>query len=97
MDEREGKIIFINSHDYVAAGGGNVVGCLAFIHPDKGNDTALMTESMRLQHTLEMAYATNKKVRVSFLPKKVSAVETSGSSKAGFDGPFTLKAIWTLE
>jgi len=93
MDERAGQIVFINSHDYVS-GGQDVVGCLAFIRADDGKETALYTKSLRLQQTLEMAYASKRKVRLSFWPEKADAAENQLKSgalfskvKAGFDGP----------
>ena len=103
--ERTGLINFINSHDYVSdVTGEEFIGCLAFIRAADGRETALYTKSLRLQHTLEMAYAGKRKVSVSFWEKKLESVQRNmkdaslaGKADGGFDGPFTLKALWTME
>jgi hypothetical protein len=106
MGESIGQIVFINSHDYVSdVTGQEVVGCLAFMKTEDGKDVALNTKSLRLQHTLEMAYATKRKITVDYFETEVPFTEqqrlittATGTEPAGrFEGPFNLKAMWTLE
>jgi hypothetical protein len=106
MGESTGKIIFINSHDYVSdVTGTQVVGCIASLATDDGAEVALYTQSLRLQHTLEMAYATKNKVTVDCSENQAQPPERRGLVSTGtsavpvrsFDGPFRLNAIWTLE
>jgi hypothetical protein len=106
MGESTGQIVFINSHDYVSdLTGEEVVGCLALMKTEDGKDAALYTKSLRLQHTLEMAYATNRRVTVDYfeteapLSEQQRLINTAKDTEPaeGFEGPFTLKAMWTLE
>ena len=106
MGESTGQIVSINSHDYVSdVTGTPVIGCMAVLRSDKGSDVVLYTGSLRLQHTLEMAYATKGKVTVDYFETETSPSEQRGlvSASAGrepapdFLGPFNLKAMWTLE
>ena len=104
MSEKSGKIVFINSHDYTSdITGEKWVGCLASLSPDDGTEILLYTESLRLQHTLEMAYATGRKVTVSYwdhIPKSIGEREPVAQAtvtRKGSDGMFVVKAIWTLE
>jgi hypothetical protein len=66
----------------------------------------LVTRSLRLQHTLEMLYATRHRVTADY--EQVPAVFNSEQQRliaksrnvevdVGFEGPFILKAIWTLD
>lgn len=103
MAEKTGKIVFINSHEYVSdVTGEKWVGCLAAIRHD-GGETTLYTESVRLQHTLEMAYATARKVTVSYWdkpPKPLSKSEPIAQALAGRKSAgemYIVKAIWTME
>jgi hypothetical protein len=104
MSEKSGKIIFINSHDYTSdITGEKWIGCLASLSPDNGAEILLYTESLRLQQTLEMAYATGRKVMVNYwdhTPKSIGEREpvaqaTINRKESG--GMFVVKAIWTLE
>jgi hypothetical protein len=106
MGESTGQIVFINSHDYVSdVTGQEVVGCLAFMKTEDGKDVALYTKSLRLQHTLEMAYATKRKVTVDCFEteapltdrQRLVTTATGAEPARSFEGPFTLKAIWTRE
>jgi hypothetical protein len=98
--ERTGVVVFINSHDYVSdASGATWVGCLAALKHEAGT-TALYTTSLRLQHTLEMAYATKAKVTVSWQgpwPLVGRAPKELRPAKTADDGPFLVAAIWTRE
>src|SRR5688572_10157443 len=103
MSEKSGKIVFINSHDYLSdITGENWVGCLASLHLGDGKEISLYTESFRLQQTLEMAYATGRTVAVSYwdqAPKSVGEREPvahATTTRQASDGPFVVKAIWTL-
>ena len=58
MGETTGRIVFVNSHDYVSVLGTPAVGCMVVLRGDGDSDVVLNTGSLRLQHTLEMAYAT---------------------------------------
>jgi hypothetical protein len=106
MSESTGRITFINSHDYVSdVTGTEVVGCLASLTPEDGKAVDVYTQSLRLQHTLEMAYVTQRKVTVDYAEKQVVLAEqrrpTTGSTPDEqtdhFEGPFRLQALWTLE
>jgi len=106
MSESTGQIVFINSHDYVSdVTGQEIVGCLAFMKTEDDKDVALYTKSLRLQHTLEMAYATKRKVTVDYFETMTPIVErqrlittaTGADPARTFEGPFTLKAMWTRE
>ena len=104
MSEKSGKILFINSHDYTSdITGEKWVGCLASLTLDDGGEILLYTESMRLQQTLEMAYATGRRMAVSYwdeTPKSIGErepVAQAAITRKGSDGMFILKAIWTLE
>jgi hypothetical protein len=104
MSEKTGKIVFINSHDYVSDITGETwVGCLASLRLGDDTEVFLYTESLRLHQTLEMAYATGRTVTVSYwdqTPKNVGdrepVTQTMATRKAS-GGPFTVKAIWTFE
>jgi hypothetical protein len=104
MNESTGLIVFINSHDYISdVTGEAVVGCLAIMKTDDGKEVALVTKSERLQHTLEMAYATKRKFTVDYfttaakspMDQRLAATAKAAASK--FHGPFILKAMWTRE
>jgi hypothetical protein len=104
MSENSGKIVFINTHDYVSdITGEHYVGCLASLHLGDGKEISLHTESLRLQQTLEMAYATGRTVTVNYwdrAPKSIGErepVAQATSTRKASDGLFVVKAIWTLE
>jgi hypothetical protein len=106
MGERTGRITFINSHDYVSdVDGTQVTGCMASLTTDDGTDVILYTQSLRLHHTLEMAYAAKCEMTVDYFDKETSPTEQrplalqarDGESPRSFSGPFRLKAMWTLE
>jgi hypothetical protein len=104
MPEQTGRIVFINSHDYTSdATGEQWVGCLTSLRLEDGNEILLYAKSMRLQQTVEMAYATGRKVTVSYWdthPNSLNEQEpitqaiADRKASAGF---FIIKAIWTLE
>jgi hypothetical protein len=51
-----------------------------------------------LQHTLEMAFAAKARVTVDYFDADASPAERRGREpSSGFQGPFNLKAMWTLE
>jgi hypothetical protein len=88
MGEATGRIVFINSHDYVSD----------LLTSDDGSNG-----SLRLQQTLEIADASKARVAVDYfeveasLPEQqrlVSAV-TDRELSSGFLGPFNLKVMWT--
>ena len=104
MSEKSGKIVFINSHDYTSdITGEKWVGCLASLALEDGAEILLCTESLRLQQTLEMAYATGRKVTVSYwdhTPKSIGEREPitqATITRKGSGGMSIVKAIWTLE
>ena len=105
MGESSGVIVFINSHDYVSqASGMEVVGCMASLMPEEGKEVVVYTQSLRLQHTLEMAYATKHKVLLDYSETVEPAEQRGPVTKAtaaepvgGLEGPFKLQAMWTLE
>jgi hypothetical protein len=106
MGESTGQIVFVNSHDYVSdILGTPFIGCMANLRGDDGPDVVLYTTSLRLHHTLEMAYATKSRVTVDYFDGEVSLDEQRGLDRTAarrepssdFLGPFTLKALWTLE
>jgi len=106
MGESTGRITFINSHDYVSdVTGTAAVGCLASLTCDDGNVVDLYTQSARLQHTLEMAYSTQRRVTVDFADGQVTPNEqrkpatssTSNGPSRRLEGPYRLEALWTLE
>ena len=104
MGEKSGRIVFINSHDYRSdATGEEWVGCLAALCPDEGQEIFLYTKSSRLHQTLEMAYASGRKVTVSFwdqTPKTLGGLDPVAralASRKALSGMFIVKAIWTLE
>jgi hypothetical protein len=106
MFESTGQIVHINSHDYVSdVTGTAAVGCMATMKTEDGADVVVYTQSLRLQHTLEMAYATRRKVTVDYFESETSLNEeqrrittaTGAEPADGFEGPFKLKAMWTRE
>jgi hypothetical protein len=107
VGESVGQIVFINSHDYVSdVKGTDVVGCLASLATQDGAEVALYTRSLRLQNTLEMAYATKSKVAVDYFDVESESVHSQqsligtadrGAMERKLLGPFNLKAIWTVE
>ena len=104
MGEQSGKVVFINSHDYVSdITGEKWVGCLASLRLSEGAEISLYTESLRLQQTVEMTYATGRAVTVSYwdqTPKNIGEREPVAqaiATRKASSGPFLLKAIWTLE
>jgi hypothetical protein len=107
MGESTGHIVFINSHDYVSeVTATETVGCMASLTTDDGTDVVLVTRSLRLQHTLEILYATRHRVTadyeqaaVPFNNEQERLISKSRHAEAvdGFEGPFILKAIWTLD
>jgi hypothetical protein len=104
MGEASGTIRFINSHDYVSdITGENWVGCLASLRLSEGEEISLYTESLRLQQTLEMTYATGRTVTVSYwdqTPGTIGEREPVAhaiATRRAARGPFLVKAIWTLE
>jgi hypothetical protein len=105
MGETTGRIVFVNSHDYVSVLGTPAVGCLVVLRGDGDSDVVLSTGSLRLQHTLEMAYATKATVAVDYVETEASVTEqerlvgtaTERDPSRTFSGPFELKALWTLD
>jgi hypothetical protein len=99
MGESTGRIVFINSHDYVSdVTGTPAIGCLASLRSDDGSEVILYTASLRLQHTLEMAFATKTRVTVDYFDADASPAEQRGREPSSrFPGSFNLKAMWTLE
>jgi hypothetical protein len=106
MSESTGRIVFINSADYVSdVTGTDAVGSLATLRTDDGKAVDVFTQSSRLQHTLEMAYATGRRVAVDYTENPVVLSERRGPStgpnvdRSGddFEGPFKLQVMWTLE
>lgn len=104
MSEQSGKIVFINSHDYVSDITGETwIGCLASLRLADSKEIFLYTESLRLHQTLEMAYATGRTVTVSYwdkTPKDVGEREPVAQVMADRKEPggmYIVKAIWTLE
>ncbi len=107
MGESTGHIVFINSHDYVSdVTATEAAGCMAYLTTDDGTDVVLVTQSPRLQHTLELLYATHHRVTaeyeqvpVVFNDEQQRLITKSRNVGAadGFEGPFILKAIWTLD
>jgi hypothetical protein len=107
MGESTGHIVFINSHDYVSdVTATEAVGCMASLTTDDGTEVVLVTPSLRLQHTLEMLYATQHRVTADyehvaapFNNEQQRLISKSRNAEAvdGFEGPFILKAIWTLD
>jgi hypothetical protein len=104
MSEKSGKIVFINSHDYVSdVTGQKWDGCLASLRLGDGAEISLYTESLRLHQTLEMAYATGKTVTVNYwdqTPQNVSEQEPVAqaiATRKASGGMLIVKAIWTLE
>jgi hypothetical protein len=104
MSEESGKIVFINSHDYVSDITGETwVGCLASLRREDGTEISLYTESLRLHQTLEMAYATARAVTVSYwdqssknVGEREPVAQAMAARKAS-GGLVIVKAIWTLE
>ena len=105
MGESTGQIVFINSHDYVSLLGTDAVGCMASMKTEDGKEVVLYTQSLRLQHTLEMVYATKHKVTVDYVEieaplteqQRLVSTATRAEPSDGFEGPFKLKAMWTLD
>jgi len=104
MGEQSGKIVFINSHDYVSdITGEKWVGCLASLRLGDSTEMFVYTESLRLHQTLEMAYATGRAVTVSYWDETPTdmgdrdPVAQVMATREASDGPFIVKAIWTLE
>jgi hypothetical protein len=106
MRETTGRIVFVNSHDYVSdVLATPATGCMVVLRGDGGSDVVLYTGSLRLQHTLEMAYATRARVAVDYVETEAALTEqerlvgtaTDRDPSRSFAGPFDLKALWTLE
>jgi hypothetical protein len=104
VSEKSGKIVFINSHDYISdITGEKWVGCLASLRLGDGAEISLYTESLRLHQTLEMVYATGRTVTVSYwdqTPKNIGEREPVAqaiATRKASGGMFIVKAIWTLE
>lgn len=104
MSENSGKIVFINSHDYISdITGEKWIGCLASLRLSDESEIFVYTESLRLHHTLEMAYATGRTVTVSYwdeAPENIDGREPVAQVMAAREaagGLFIVKAIWTLE
>jgi hypothetical protein len=106
VGESTGRISFINTSDYVSdVTGTAAIGCMATLSSDGGADVVVYTDSLRLQQTLEMAYATKTKVAADYAELEtinkeqqqlVNAAEDRQPS-LDFSGPFRLRALWTLE
>ena len=99
MGESTGRIVFINSHDYISdVTGTPAIGCTASLRSDGGSEVFLYTASLRLQHTLEMAFATKTRVTADYFDADASPAEQRGREPSSSSrGPFNLNAIWTLE
>jgi hypothetical protein len=107
MGESTGHIVFINSHDYVSdVTATEAVGCMASLTTDDSTEVVLVTQSLRLQHTLEMLYAAHRRVTADYeqVPAKFNSEQQRLIARSrnidaadGFEGPFILKAVWTLD
>jgi hypothetical protein len=94
MNERTGRIIAINSHDYFREGA-TFSGCLATLVGETGT-TVLYTRSERLQNTLEMVYGTQRTVTVKYSSTKpdINPMQIDGADDSGDpEGPFTLEGV----
>jgi hypothetical protein len=105
MGQSTGKITFINTDDYVSdIDGVHYAGCTASLKTDDGTDVIVYTESMRLQHTIEMAFATECDVTVDYMDIKTPISEQRPLGKRSADrdpsrdtlGAFNLNAMWTV-
>lgn len=105
MGHNTGKIVFINTADYVSdVTGTKASGCMANLRTDNGKIVVVYTQSLRLQQTLEMSYVARCKVTVDYSDQRVVTEQrgpvmsnTHAESDAEFDGPFRLQSMWTLE
>ena len=104
MSDKTGTIVGINSHDYVSdVNGKKWNGCLATLRSPEGERVSFYTESLRLQQTLEMAYATGRRVTVNHWDEPSRTAEALGPTAsadmkgAAGDELFIVKAIWTRE
>jgi hypothetical protein len=104
MPERTGRIVFINSHDYTSdVTGEQWVGCLTSLQLDDGKEISLYTKSVHIQQTVEMAYATGRKVTVSYwdthpnILNEQELIAQAIAERRASTGLFIIKAIWTLE
>ena len=103
--ESTGRIVDIDSFDYVSEYDGfEARGCMATMTTDEGTSVVVWTQSMRLQHTLEMAYATQRRFGVEYFDKAPEMTDESAPMRRmrdrqplGFLGPFELKIVWTME
>jgi hypothetical protein len=105
MGDATGKIVFINTADYVSdVTGTKAAGCMANLTTDEGKIVVVYTQSLRLQQTLEMSFVARCRVTVDYSDKPVVTEQrgpmisnTHAEFDAGFDGPFRLQSMWTLE
>src|SRR5262245_33146457 len=82
MGESTGRIVFINSHDYVSdVTGTPAIGCLASLRSDDGSEVVLYTASLRLQHTLEMAFATKTRVTADYFDADASPANSEAGNR----------------
>jgi len=98
-----GSITFINSHDY-KSDDTPVEGCLATMLARDGRLVFFYTTSLRLHHTLEMAYATGRSFSVTYetealrrdtLPPLEGLSENVAAEE--IKGPFKPRAIFTVD
>lgn len=105
MIDTTGRIVHLDSFDYVSdVDGFEARGCMATMTTDDGTSVVFWTQSMRLQHTLEMAYATQRRFGVDYFDngpemndEAAPVTRMREREPVGFSGPFELKAVWTVE
>ena len=105
MSDSTGRIVHLDSFDYVSDFDGfEARGCMATMTTDDGTSVVFWTQSMRLQHTLEMAYATQRRFGAEYFDNGPDLSDESAPVRRmrdreplGFLGPFELKAVWTME
>jgi hypothetical protein len=101
--ERVGIVTFLNIHDYVSdVTGQHWDGCLASLNSEDGKQTAIYTTSQRLQAALVLGFHTKSRVRAVLddrdpFSKADADAEKVLSMSGSSEGPFRLKAVYTLE
>jgi hypothetical protein len=105
MGEAVGKITFINTDDYTSdVDGKHYAGCTASLTNDDGTEVVVYTESMRLQHTIEMAFAVGCEVTVDYVDVETlvgyqrlrGRRSIDGDPSSNTVGAFEVNAIWTM-
>jgi hypothetical protein len=103
-----GRISGIDSFDYVSEYDGfEARGCMATMTTDDGTSVVVWTQSMRLQPTLEMAYATQRRFAIEYFDNDPEMTDEGAPMRRmrrmrdpeplGFLGPFELKIVGTVE